>query len=206
MQVEPRQWAVFVEWNGKNALTPLSTSKMRERRKRHAERERSLADWIDLGTDLDPVSILASIVFGLIMFAVFPLVAPLFAAIGVAIVAIAEVAILLGIAAFTIAARTLLGRPWRVLAVNDRGESWAWSQVGWRNARNLADRIHDELAAGAAPDQIPPGSSTPHGQGRRYDANDTDLARKFWVRLASKVLAIVGGTMLFFAVVALIWS
>lgn len=208
MHLDPAgdSWAVFVEWSGRSSLAPLSASRMRERREVYLKRDNSMSDWIDLGTDLSPISILASIVLGLIMFAVFPLVAPLFAAIGVAIVAIAEVAILLGIAAFTIAARTLFGRPWRVLAVNDRGETWAWSQTGWRDARKLADRIRDELAAGSAPDVIPPGSSTPQGQGRRYDPNDSDLARKFWVRLASKMLAIVGGVWLLFVIAAAIWG
>lgn len=95
------------------------------------------------------------------------------------------------IAGAALAARTLFGRPWRVLAIDGEGETWSWKQVGWQSARELAQRIQAELDAGATPNQIPPGAATPEGRSQLPPYLDTGLVGATWVRVASKVALLV---------------
>ena len=201
------RWNVLIEWSGHTALEPLSRTKMDDRRQDYTDAiTRDPESWVDLGTDLNPISILFSLALGLVMVMLLPVFGPVFAVIGTVIVALAEVAVLLVLAAVTFGAKVLFGRPWRVLAVNEYGETWVWNQSGWRNARALAERIRRELDAGALPDQIPPGSAEPIGQGRRYNPNDTDLTRKFGVRVAAKVVAIALTVYVLFAALAAVFG
>ena len=177
-----------MEWSGRKALSPLSPKALRARQARHRERAKdigsNLPDGCDFGDDFGAVGlILLAIVLILVLIAIGPILT-------VIAFAIIEVTIVVIVAGSAIAARTLLGRPWRVMAVNALGENYSWKQVGWSEARDLANRIQAELDAGADPERIAPGGATPLGQGDLVDHNDLGLVGQTWVRVASKLVVV----------------
>jgi len=182
-------WSVFVAWSGRNALSPLSSNTLRARQARHRERAKDigkeLPDGCDLGSEIDGIAI-----FFIVLIAIVVLIAlgPLLAVLALAVV---EVTIVVLIAGAAIVARTVLGRPWTVMAVNARGENYSWQQVGFSEARDLAKRIQAELDAGADPERIAPRGAVPQGPGELVDHDDTGLVAKTWVRVSAKIVVAV---------------
>jgi hypothetical protein len=178
------RWVVFVEWSGRGALSPISRKALRAREARFRERARNLTDGVpdgcDFGTELGDFP---AIIFLIIVVVLLVAIGPLIAVVAFALI---EVTVVVLIAAAAIVARTLLGRPWRVLAVNARGQTWSRKQVGWGDARQLATRIQAELDAGASPEQVPPGAAAAEGPSQLPEDMDTGLVGRTWVRVASK--------------------
>jgi len=179
-------WEVFIEWSGRKALSPLSVKALRAREARIRERAGNFADFpADGCMSADDFG---AVLLVLLALAILILLAPILL---VALFAIVEVTIVVAIAGAVLMARTLLNRPWRVVAINPHGELWAWKQVGWQRARELVERIERELDAGADPARIAPGDSSPEGQHYLPDNTPTHLVESAGVRIAAKVTAIV---------------
>ena len=181
-------WQVFVDWSGRNALSPISRRSLRARRE---IMQRKTADWAEavpdgcmyVGDASDTIGLLivGTVFLAILLTAVGPFL------VGLALLAV-EVTIVLVIAAFALLARTLLGRPWRVVAVSDAGELWSWRQTGWGNARELEGRIHRELGAGAHPSAIAPGTAIAEGQAELIGEVDDALIDRNWVRIFARGL------------------
>jgi hypothetical protein len=67
------------------------------------------------------------------------------------LIALAELGLLLAIAALALAGRVLFRHPWTVEARANDGTTLRWSVVGWRASRAHRTNIATTLAAGATP-------------------------------------------------------
>ncbi len=182
---EAFHWEVFVEWSGRKAVSPLSRRALKARQARFRERAAEFSDvpadgCLDLGGDL------GGIFLAILLIAVIILLAPILI---VVLFAIIEVTIVLAIAGAAFFLRTMLNRPWRVVAVHGSGELWSWKQVGWQRARELVERIQRELDAGASPGAIAPGDATPEGRDELALNSPTHLVESDGVRFVAKLAA-----------------
>ena len=148
-------WEVFVEWEGRKPLS-RSFRRLRSYREGRAKRRSenkadSLLDGCDIlsGIDAD-LSIVALVFVLLLLFVVFgpSLILALFG--------IVEIGLLVVAVAVAFTWRTLARRPWRIAAVSNHGDVWAWNQVGFWRSRRLVHSIADDLGRGEVPQLINP--------------------------------------------------
>jgi len=185
-------WKVVVEWTGRNAGAPLSPERLTERHVRVLRRndQRSVLDWFTApGSTLSSAA--TTIIFGLVAFAIWPFVGPVLTGGAVLVLAVVEVALAVVIGAVAVVARTMMRRPWRIVAINKRREGFCWSQVGWREAQRSADEIQRQLNAGATPDNVLTSQSIPEGWLQLHDGIDDGLASRAWFQIASKGIAVM---------------
>ena len=115
---------------------------------------------------------------------------------------IVELGVVIVLSAAAFVGRTVLRRPWRVVAVSSGGLLWAWNQVGWFASRELVRLVADELAAGVSPDEIYPAGSEKNSPIRLDPDAPMGLLVKPWARLAAVTFVLVGSmvTMIVLAV------
>lgn len=190
-------WECFIEWEGRKPLR-RSFRHLREHREARARREASNSAFdvaggcADLGMISDTFAAIALLI-GVI--ALLVVAGPW---IGFVLFGIVELGIVLVLIAGGFVGRALLRRPWRVVAVNEAGDLWAWRQVGWFASRELVRQLADQLEDGRAPADILP-SSLEDGSPYRIDPDaPLGLLAHPWARIgavgfmaASLVAAIV---------------
>jgi hypothetical protein len=72
------------------------------------------------------------------------------------LVALVDLLVLALLALAGFAGRILFRRPWCVEAVSDRGATYRWSVVGWRESTRSMAEARQLLAAGIVPPQAVP--------------------------------------------------
>lgn len=144
-------WECFIEWEGRGALQS-SARYLRGAREARARRKAKDAK-LDLLDGCDPLSAIDSwpmLVLALAIFIVV-LIGPEFVALLFGVVELGAIVLLV---VGGLIGRVLFRRPWRVVAVSDKGTVWAWRQVGIRPSLRLVDEIVDGLEIGHQPSMI----------------------------------------------------
>lgn len=72
------------------------------------------------------------------------------------VVALVDLLVLVLLALAGLAGRILFRRPWCVEAVSDRGRTYRWSVVGWRESARSVAEARQLLASGIMPPQAVP--------------------------------------------------
>lgn len=180
-------WECFIEWEGRRPLH-RAFRQMRAHREARAQQQASASSdgSADLaGGCLDVLSIVDVIAVITLVVAAITLMIILAPWIGLALFGVVELGIIVVLMAAGFVARTALRRPWRVVAVNDAGELWAFRQVGWFASRELVRQVTAELGAGRHPIDILP-DALEEGSPYRLDPEaPTGLLAKRWARLAA---------------------
>ena len=188
-------WRIEIEWIARRIRNPFRRSwnvarqRFADTRRRRRERKeakargddsRSGIDCVDCPAgDLDDLAIVALAILAiLLIFVLIVWVAPvLWAVLGVLLefffVTIAAVAILVW--------RTVLRRPWRIVALSD-GQRWWTDVVGYRTARRRVREIAEALERGSHPEReglqtVPENGSGPRSrpdEGGNAGQNGTD--------------------------------
>jgi Flp pilus assembly protein TadB len=136
----------------------IAETRAARKQRRADKREKEGSDWLDCvdcpgGGDIDDLAIiLLAIVAVVLLFFLLVWIAPVVWAILLVlveffVVTIAAIAILVW--------RTLLRRPWRVVARRiEAGESWAHEVVGYRAARRKVREVAESLRLGITPGDL----------------------------------------------------
>jgi hypothetical protein len=154
-------WRVEVDWMARRIRNPFRRSLHAARERFEATRRarrarkgegRDWADAADVGTGLDElVWVVVAIVVLFALFFLFVWVAPVVWAVLLVLVEFFFVTIA---AVVILVWRTMLRRPWRVVArrvESETGDVWTHEVVGYRAARRLVRETADGLAQGRSP-------------------------------------------------------
>ncbi len=180
-------WECFIEWEGRRPLH-RAFRRLREHREARAQQQaRTSSDGsMDIaGGCLDVLSVVdfvaaIALVVGLVTLLI--IAGPW---IGFVLFGVVELGIILVLVGAGFLARTLLRRPWRVVAVNETGELWAFRQVGWFASRELVRQVADQLGDGRDPADILP-EALEAGSPYRLDPDaPVGLLAKPWARVAA---------------------
>jgi hypothetical protein len=152
-------WDVHVEWIGRRLDQGPLLRRWHERRRRRANRrlgrEKEKGSWLDaldFPVDLpDSLAALAIAVAVVVAIVLIVLVGPwflalLFGAIELTLILLACIAVIVW--------RTVLRRPWRVVAIAADGREHHWDVVGWRRSRERVRQVARGLEAGVPPAAI----------------------------------------------------
>ncbi len=159
------EWEVGVEWEARHLSRPGSRLRGARDRLGRWRRRRgdSTAEAAGEGIfALADVGVGAYVGIAILVLALLWFVLPIWT---VAIVAGVELSVIVVLCALAFVARTLLRRPWTVVA-RTRGpgdDVRTWPVVGWRRARRHADAVADQLArvGTTPPAPSPPAPSPP---------------------------------------------
>ncbi|MEM7287330.1 MAG: hypothetical protein AAF480_13340 [Actinomycetota bacterium] len=183
-------WECFIEWEGRRPLH-RALRRVRDRREARAAKQAENSS-LDLTSGCDPLggvdslAVVAVVVLValILVFAGPWIVAGLFGVVELAVVFVLSVVVFVG--------RTVLRRPWRVVAVSGGGLVWAWHQVGWIASRELVRVVAAELEAGRNPDEIYPEAAA-GGSPTRLDPDaPLGLIAEPWARVAAMAFILVG--------------
>ena len=184
-------WECFIEWEGRR---PLHRAFRRLRAHREA-RARTQAENTTLdvaGGCLDVLGFIDIIAFVLSIVTLITLIVigwPLIAAVLFGILELGIILVLVG-AGFLV--RTVTRRPWRVVAVNEAGDLWAYRQVGWFASRELVRQLAAQLEDGRHPADILP-EALEDGSPYRLDPDaPMGLLANPWARLGAMALILIG--------------
>lgn len=144
------EWEIFVEWEGRkplhHAFRRLRAHREAKAQKRSESNGDNLLNGCDqLGGATDELLVLAILAMVILLLVLF---GPWFLAV---VFGIIELGVILIAVFFGLVGRTLFRRPWRVAAVSEAGDVWAWRQTGFRKARKLVHEVAAGLSAGSAP-------------------------------------------------------
>ena len=180
-------WECFIEWEGRRPVH-RAFRQLREHREARARRQAEVSSdgaldvasgCLEVLSLIDFVAAIATIV-GFITLLV--ILGPW---IGFVLFGVVELGIVLVLVAAGFLVRTLLRRPWRVVAVNEIGELWAFRQVGWFASRELVRQVAGQLADGRHPADILP-DALEEGSPHRLDPDaPMGLLAKPWARAAA---------------------
>lgn len=188
---------VFVEWEGRgHPLGRVARRRQRVLNQLRPAKERTGPDLSDAGgcADgciptpdlLDELAALAAILFAL---AFLIWLTPIVAAAALWLVLVVVLSLVLVVSA---AWRTILYRPWRVVALSDTERVWVWHQVGWRNARRLVTEIEAAVEAGHAPQEVAVDRLDPASPINLVDVAPTLLDHPILIWVSRIVVIVVG--------------
>jgi hypothetical protein len=127
-------------------------------------RARVVGDVSDAGSlfgDLADLPVVGAVFFGIAAVLLVVLCVLLMAVVVVPLlIALAELGVLLAIAALAVAGRLVLRHPWTIEARADDGTTLRWHVVGWRASRAHGTTIATTLAAGTTPPPNAPPTPT----------------------------------------------
>ena len=179
-------WECFIEWEGRRPVHRAFRLLREHREARARQQAKASSDAVDVaGGCLDVLSMVDFVAVIALIIGFVTLMIIIGPWIGLVLFGIVELGIILVLIAAGFIARTVLRRPWRVVAVNDVGELWAFRQVGWFASRELARQVADQLAAGCHPAEILP-EALEDGSPYRLDPDaPMGLLAKPWARPAA---------------------
>lgn len=177
-------WECFIEWEGRRPLH-RAFRRLRAQREARARYEAENVTMDLAGGCLDLLSfidIFAAVLFLVTVVSLIIVGWPLIAA---ALFGIVELGIIIVLIAAGFMVRTVTRRPWRVVAVNETGEVWAYRQVGWFASRELVRQLAEQLQDGRHPADILP-DALEAGSPFHLDPDaPMGLLAKPWARLAA---------------------
>ena len=175
------QWAVYIEWVGRERVNNLTPRQLARR----ARRAYSLAgETLASGIDAFAYGSVAVIAVALLVIALGPLV---FAV----LLGVVELVLLFAVIAGAAAWKLLFRRPWRIVAVHETGDVWSWEQAGWRRARRLVATLQAELDAGGDPLTTSVGAATFLGQTSVAVTESPPVWSRGWFRWSSRAAAMM---------------
>jgi hypothetical protein len=165
-------WRVEIDWMARRIRNPIRGSlraardriadkraarRAKREEKRQGESKDSWADCVDCpGGDLDDLAIILLAVLALVL--VFFLVVWIAPVLWAVVTVLVEFFFVTTAAALILAWRTLLRRPWRVVArrieAADGEPAWAHEVVGYRTARRTVTDVAEQLQGGRSPGDL----------------------------------------------------
>jgi hypothetical protein len=154
------EWDVHIEWVGRRLDDGPLMRRWHERRRRVVERNRTTRrkdrdsrwwDWLDIPLVDDGLAIFLAVIAFIVAVALIVVVGPWLIAL---LLGAMELTLILLACAAALVTRTILRRPWRVVARSNDGRQFDWDVVGYRRSRELVRVIRDAIAAGITPSAI----------------------------------------------------